>query len=440
MKILVIRFSSIGDIVLCTPVFRWLKSNLPESEVHFLTKGKFKQVVHGNPNLDRVFEWENAADKSEMFSTDYDLIVDLHNNLRTRLVKWRFWGVPTRVLSKENVQKMLLVGRSKNRLMYYLLKFRWIQQLFFGFSGDGNSAELGSSRHSSGDLVETNSGYGNSAELGSSRHSSGDLVETNSGYGNSAEWSTTKYRLAVINIVVRNLSLLGDLKSHEAFLDLNSTGVVSDSSGVLYGSDIVKSDSTAFIPSSSELELDFFVEEPAIALKLPEKFAALILGGTYATKQMPLELLVKILNELKGSVVLLGGPAESNLAENLVSMLNRLESKVELNILNYCGKLNLNDSAWVASKSSVVVSGDTGMAHISAALGCNLVMVWGNTVPEFGMVPPVKQGANSHHFNVLDLDCRPCSKLGFDSCPKQHFRCMNGQDSQAIRASMEKYL
>jgi len=366
MKILVIRFSSIGDIVLCTPVFRWIKSNLPESEVHFLTKGKFKQVVNGNPHLDRVFEWENAADKSEMFSTDYDLIVDLHNNLRTRLVKWRFWGVPTRVLSKENVQKMLLVGRSKYLLLNYMLKFRWIQQLFFGFSREGNSAE----------------------------------------------WGTTKHKLAVTNIVVRNLSLLSDLKIDKNGLE----------------------------PSSNELELDFFVEEPSVALELPQKFVALVLGGTYATKQMPLELLVKILNQFNGSVVLLGGPAESKLADDLLNALNRLDTREGAGIFNYCGKLNLNDSAWVASKSRVVVSGDTGMAHIAAALGCNLVMVWGNTVPEFGMVPPVKQGANSHHFNVLDLDCRPCSKLGFESCPKQHFRCMNGQDSQAIRTSMEKYL
>lgn len=366
MKILVIRFSSIGDIVLCTPVFRWLKSNIPNSEIHFVTKSKFKQVVRGNPNLDRVFEWENAADQSEMFSTNYDLIIDLHNNLRTRFVKLRFWGVPTRVLSKENVQKILLVIGSKNRLLNYLLKRRWFQSCFFGFSGDGNSAER----------------------------------------------STTKPGLAVTNIVVRNLSLLSDLNTDKNGLE----------------------------PNANDLALDFYVEDPANALELPQKFVALVLGGTYATKQMPLELLLKLLNSLNAKVVLLGGPGESNLAEELVGALKRLEPGAELNVLNYCGKLNLNDSAWVASKSSVVVSGDTGMAHIAAALGCNLVMVWGNTVPEFGMVPPVKQGANSHHFNVLDLDCRPCSKLGFESCPKQHFKCMNDQDSQAIRASMEKYL
>lgn len=386
MKILVIRFSSIGDIVLCTPVFRWLKSNIPNSEIHFVTKSKFKQVVRGNPNLDRVFEWENAADQSEMFSTNYDLIIDLHNNLRTRFVKLRFWGVPTRVLSKENVKKILLVIGSKNRLLNYLLKRRWFQSCFFGFSGDGNSAERSTTKPG--------------------------LAVTNFRDGNSAESSTDNPGLAVTNIVVRNLSLLSDLNTDKNGLE----------------------------PNSNDLALDFYVEDPANALELPQKFVALVLGGTYATKQMPLELLLKLLNSLNAKVVLLGGPGESNLAEELVGALKRLEPSAELNVLNYCGKLNLNDSAWVASKSSVVVSGDTGMAHIAAALGCNLVMVWGNTVPEFGMVPPVKQGANSHHFNVLDLDCRPCSKLGFESCPKQHFKCMNDQDSQAIRASMEKYL
>jgi ADP-heptose:LPS heptosyltransferase len=109
-------------------------------------------------------------------------------------------------------------------------------------------------------------------------------------------------------------------------------------------------------------------------------------------------------------------------------------------VIDFCGKLSLNDSAWVASKSKVVVSGDTGMAHIAAALGLNLVMVWGNTVPEFGMSPPVKSTANIQHFNVLGLDCRPCSKLGYGSCPKQHFGCMKYQDSDAIRVAIENYL
>lgn len=350
MKILVIRFSSIGDIVLCTPVFRWIKSNLPESEVHFLTKSKFKHVVNGNPNLDRVFEWENEEDRAELFKLEYDLIVDLHNNLRSRIVKLRFWGVPTRVLNKENFFKALIVGRTQSRLLNFATRLPWVQKKFNGF--------------------------------------------------------------AVENIVVRNLGLVKDLNERSEDCEI----------------------------SQSDLELNFYVEEPHQPTELPQKFAALVLGGTYATKQMPLELLLEIVHKLKGNIVLLGGPSEVSLADQLEEKIQLANSNSFLNIINYCGKLNLNDSAWVASKSSVVVSGDTGMAHIAAALGCNLIMIWGNTVPDFGMVPPIKDEANAHHFNVLDLSCRPCSKLGFKACPNKHFRCMMDQDSQSIRTAMEKYL
>jgi len=346
MKILVVRFSSIGDIVLCTPVFRWIKNYIPNSEVHFLTKSKFKQVVHGNPYIDELIEWENPMQQSQMFSSDYDLIIDLHNNLRTRLVKLRFWGVPSRTLPKQNMQKMALVLRSKGKLGKWIFGSQWTQRLFFGFSGDIHS---------------------------------------------------------VSNIVNRNLSLLTIL------------GLIHDKL------------------KSTDKELDFFIVNPSGTIDLPIEFATLVLGGTYATKQMPFELLEKIISKLTAPVVLIGGPAEKIVADKLVQVF-------EGRVIDFCGKLSLNDSAWVASKSKVVVSGDTGMAHIAAALGLNLVMVWGNTVPEFGMSPPVKSTANIQHFNVLGLDCRPCSKLGYGSCPKQHFGCMKNQDSDAIRVAIENYL
>jgi ADP-heptose:LPS heptosyltransferase len=54
MKFLVIRFSSIGDIVLTTPVVRCLKQQVPDAEVHFLTKKSFAGIVANNPYVDKV--------------------------------------------------------------------------------------------------------------------------------------------------------------------------------------------------------------------------------------------------------------------------------------------------------------------------------------------------------------------------------------------------
>ena len=52
MKFLIIRFSSIGDIVLTTPIIRCLKQQVPDAEVHFLTKESFHPVVEHNPNIE----------------------------------------------------------------------------------------------------------------------------------------------------------------------------------------------------------------------------------------------------------------------------------------------------------------------------------------------------------------------------------------------------
>jgi ADP-heptose:LPS heptosyltransferase len=62
--------------------------------------------------------------------------------------------------------------------------------------------------------------------------------------------------------------------------------------------------------------------------------------------------------------------------------------------------------------------------HIASAYHKKILSVWGNTTPEFGMFPYLP-GEGSEILEVKGLPCRPCSKLGYHSCPKKHFRCMN---------------
>jgi ADP-heptose:LPS heptosyltransferase len=73
------------------------------------------------------------------------------------------------------------------------------------------------------------------------------------------------------------------------------------------------------------------------------------------------------------------------------------------------------------------------MMHVAAAMHKPIASIWGNTTPEFGMVPYYSQKPQgSHQFEIKDLSCRPCSKLGHSSCPKKHFKCMEMQDTKAI--------
>lgn len=116
MKILVIRLSSIGDIVLTTPVVRCLKKQL-NAEVHFLTKKSYYSIVSHNPYIDRVHLY--GSDRAKMMNKlnqeNYDLIIDLHHNLRTFIIKKQL-GKKSYSFNKLNIEKWLLVNFKVDKL------------------------------------------------------------------------------------------------------------------------------------------------------------------------------------------------------------------------------------------------------------------------------------------------------------------------------------
>ena len=89
MKFLIIRFSSIGDIVLTTPVIRCLKQQVPDAEVHFLTKENFHSIVEHNPYIDKIHLLADSWDLMihELKPEKYDHVIDLHHNVRTLRLK-----------------------------------------------------------------------------------------------------------------------------------------------------------------------------------------------------------------------------------------------------------------------------------------------------------------------------------------------------------------
>ncbi len=108
-KILVIRFSSIGDIVLASPVFRCIKNQLPGAEVHFVTKQSFKLVTASNPYIDRFFYLgENLPALIEQLKEEhYDYVVDLHKNFRSLKIK-KALKTKSFTIRKLTVEKFLL--------------------------------------------------------------------------------------------------------------------------------------------------------------------------------------------------------------------------------------------------------------------------------------------------------------------------------------------
>ena len=116
LKILVVRFSSIGDIVLTTPVVRCLKEQL-NAEVHYLTKQSYASILTSNLYITKVWTIQSAVSelKTELRNQEFDYVIDLHKNLRTLhlrlLLKSKFLS-----FQKLNFEKWLITKFKINRL------------------------------------------------------------------------------------------------------------------------------------------------------------------------------------------------------------------------------------------------------------------------------------------------------------------------------------
>jgi len=318
-KVLIIRFSSIGDIVLTSPIIRAIKEQKPGTQIHYLTKKAYQPILEHHPYIDRLFLLESSMKNllKKLKKENYDLIIDLHKNLRSQRIKL--------VLRKANVSFNKL-----NREKWWMVRFK-------------------------------------------------------------------KNHLPQTHIVDRY------------FMELGKYEVYNDHKGLDY-----------FNGCENHFKLDGFENI------LKEKYVALVLGGTYYTKQIPEVKLMELIEQLQHQIVLLGGPEEIELA-------SKLENRYPEKIWNPVGKAQINQSAELIRNSHFVITGDTGLMHIAAAYQKKIFSVWGNTIPEFGMAPYMpKNPEYSTLLQVKNLSCRPCSKLGFHSCPKNHFDCMLKQDFSEI--------
>lgn len=117
VKFLILRFSSIGDIILTTPVIRCLKLQYPAAEVHYMTKEKFGFLLRDNPYIDRSILLKDNIKEilADAKKENYDYIIDLHNNIRTLRIKAAL-GKPSFSFEKLNFKKFLLTNFKINQM------------------------------------------------------------------------------------------------------------------------------------------------------------------------------------------------------------------------------------------------------------------------------------------------------------------------------------
>jgi len=126
VKILVVRLSSIGDVVLATPLMRCLRKKYPAAQIDFLVREQYSSILSQNPNIsnlilfkDNVFELARWIRKEK-----YDFVLDIHNNLRTCLMTF-FSGAKIFRYKNNSFLRFLLVEFGINLYREKLPVFKW---------------------------------------------------------------------------------------------------------------------------------------------------------------------------------------------------------------------------------------------------------------------------------------------------------------------------
>lgn len=142
-KILIIRFSSIGDIVLTTPVVRCIKLQLPDVELHYLTKKVYASILSANPHIDKVIVLEKYLhDLIRIIAAEkYDHVIDLHKNLRSGMITSNL-QLSVSSFDKLNFRKWVMVRFKKNILPDTHIVQRYLKAAsVLGVIDDGNGLE-----------------------------------------------------------------------------------------------------------------------------------------------------------------------------------------------------------------------------------------------------------------------------------------------------------
>jgi heptosyltransferase II len=93
------------------------------------------------------------------------------------------------------------------------------------------------------------------------------------------------------------------------------------------------------------------------------------------------------------------------------------------------GKTSLADAIDLMSLSKIVISNDSGLMHVAAALGCKVIAIYGSSDP--GFTPPLHDQAE---ILTLNLDCSPCFKR---ECPLGHLNCLNDLSPERVLDILE---
>lgn len=495
-KILVIRFSSLGDVVLATPVFRNLKEKYKDCEVTVAVKGEYVDVLSWNPYIDHLFVlWEDTSLLSLVRAVrqeKFDILIDLHNNLRSNLVSF-FSGARLKIRYRKDIlaRRLFVKRKIKTPELNRHTAQRYLETLkMIGIDQPGNfKPEIFFDRAVEqkrpplrflvvqtaflGDAVLTtpllSSLYNHFPTCKISVLCTPEIKPIFTGNQEIGEILVMDKRgkesgiFSLWNWAQRlrgryDIVLLPHRSFRSAFL-VWLAGIpkrigFENSGGKIFLTDVVPfqwemHDSNRNLRLLEALGIQ--AEEPVLKLPARESpfdfkqfcdshhipegkmLIGMNPGSMWKTKRWLPEYFAQVADTLQKErncqVILFGSDQDKTAVRSVCSFMKSP-------VINLCGKTDLKTLTSLISRCSLFITNDSGPMHLASAAGVPLVAIFGPTTRELGFFPLGDKSVVVE----LELPCRPCSLHGGDRCPLEHFKCMRDLRPEVVLRQCRLFL
>jgi heptosyltransferase-2 len=494
-KILVIRLSSLGDVVLTGPVYKSLKAHWPDAHISVLVKPQFAAVLEGHPGVDAVIPFAGLADAlGKIRAGGFTHLLDLHGNLRSRILRWSS-GVPNQAAyRKDALARRLFVafGLPSPSLQRHTVD-RYLEALqawdvpaavereltpadWGAPKGEGSSAKNALVLQTSflGDSLLTLPLLRRLKESLPGARVSVLTLPKNAGVFRNGPWVDEvllddkrgahggllgPWRIAA-ELRKRGFDLA--VIPHRSFRSALVAWLARIPRRVGFAASagrFLLTDAVPFAWLTHDLERNL-----ALARPLGGESKASSSEGRYVAPPPPSAALAVRLAEagIAPGARLAGvhpGAAWATkrwLPERFAELCRRLKADGLTPVLvggpgdaalgreiasasgaaDLVGKTDLEELKSLMGRLSLFVTNDSGPMHLAAAAGVPVVAIFGATTRELGFFPY----GPGHHVVEAPLACRPCGLHGAKSCPEGHFLCMRLLSVDAVHRACREAL
>lgn len=490
-KILIIRFSSLGDIILTFPVLRNIKLNDKNIKIYYLTKKSFSDILKSNQDVDEVVEFDGLFKTiKKIKDLKFDAVIDLHSNLRSFIFRHLVKGDKTVRYNKDSLYRRLFVNfrilsaRLNRSVVEKYLKT--VEEL--GFKVYSANIELNTTRFLPeikkkinkiliiqtaflGDLIltlplvrEIKNKIPDSyiAMLVRAENVNAvrdvkqiDEIITDNKKEKSffAEFfrilsilKSKKFDIALIPHRSLRSALLGylsgikirigfDIKPQSFFYThrVPFEWLVHDAlRNNMLLSPLISNESIIF-PSISHHVDSLSIKEKIDNIVKNKPVITINPSSAWETKRWPdykfTKLVEEIYNRYSVPVIFTGSKKESEYISGMEKILGN-------KCINMAGKTSLSELIYLIKESALLITNDSGPMHIASATSTPILAIFGPTTRELGFFP---YGSRSVVMES-SIRCRPCTLHGSKSCPRGHFLCMKMIKVRDVLNEVEKIL